>query len=346
MKTDMKKLLYTAALLFIAVACKDAGKPETNVQPLRVRVTEVSHANAGLPLRAVGIVGPSKEMKLSFLTGGVIEKIAVKEGSTVKKGDLLAMLNLSEINSRVKQAANAYEMAVRDYSRAKNLYNDSVATLEQFQNAETGLNISKAALDMANYNLSHSSIYAPEGGIILKQLVEENEIIAPGYPVFLLGTGGESWKIRTGLADRDFVRVHLGDSARVMLDAYPETTLHAIVSRVSESANPLTGTYEIELDLEHKNLRLANGFVANLEIYTSSAEDFIQIPMNALVEADDQTGYVYVVSDSMVARKLTVRIAAINGAAAMISEGLENMNQVVTDGAAYLSDGDKVVVVK
>ena len=73
---------------------------------------------------------------------------------------------------------------LRDYTRANNLFADSVATLEQKQNAMTALNIAKSNLDIALFNRSHSKIVAPENGLILKQFVRSNELASPGLPCF------------------------------------------------------------------------------------------------------------------------------------------------------------------
>jgi RND family efflux transporter MFP subunit len=327
-------------------SCRHVTSKESPSLPLRVKVQKVTTSFISLPVHSSGIVTSSRETRLSFKTGGIIARIHVEEGDRVKKGDVLATLNLSEIQSQVIQVKNGYEKALRDFNRVKNLYTDSVATLEQFQNAETGLNVARANLDMAEFNLDHSRIIAPDDGTILKQLAETNEVIAPGYPVLVFGTDGRFWKIKTGLADRDFVRISPGDSARVTMDAWPDVIFSALVSQISESANPLTGTYEIELELQPNGYKLASGFIANLEIHPAHRQLFFVIPVEALVQAEGHTAYVYVVNDSMIARRVKVEVSALYGSDVAISRGLENVNGVVTQGAAYLSEGDHVEIIQ
>jgi len=327
-------------------SCRHVTPDESPSLPLRVKVEKVTTSFLSLPVHSSGIVTSSRETRLSFKTGGIIAHINVEEGDQVKKGDVLATLNLSEIQSQVIQVKNGYEKALRDFNRVKNLYTDSVATLEQLQNAETGLNVARANLDMAEFNLDHSRIIAPDDGTILKQLAETNEVIAPGYPVFVFGTDARFWKIKTGLADRDFVRISPGDSARVTLDAWPDVVFTAMVSQISESANTLTGTYEVELDLRPNGYKLASGFVANVEIHPSKRQLFFVIPVEALVQAEGHTGYVYVVNDSMIARRVKVGVSGVYGSEVTISQGLEKVTGVVTEGAAYLSEGDHVEIIK
>jgi membrane fusion protein, multidrug efflux system len=343
----MKSALYILVILSSLLwSCRHTTREESSSLPPRVKMGIVTTERISLPVRSSGIVTSSRETRLSFKTGGLIAQINVEEGARVKKGDVLATLNLSEIQSQVIQVRNGYEKALRDFSRVKNLYTDSVATLEQLQNAETALNVAKANLDMAEFNLDHSRIIAPDNGTILKRLAETNEMIAPGYPVFVFGTDGRFWKIKTGLADRDFVKIQSGDSAKVTMDAWPDVIFDALVSQISESANPLTGTYEIELELQSNGYKLASGFVASLEIHPARRQVFYVIPVESLVQAEGRTGYVYVVNDSMIARRVEVEVSAVYGSNVAVSRGLEKVTGIVTEGAAYLSDGDHVEVIK
>jgi len=345
--SDMKPFPFMMVVLFLtAWACKHEPKNENTMQPVRVRLVQVTTREISLPIRTGGIVTSSQEIRLSFKTGGIIGRMDSKEGQRVSEGYVMASLDLSEMEAQLNQARNGYEKASRDFTRVRNLYADSVATLEQMQNAETVMNVSKSTLDLVEFNLAHSMIRAPANGIILKRLAEPNEVVAPGYPVFLFGTEGKSWKIRTGLADRDFVRLRSGDSARVTLDAYPDDVFRAVVSQVSESANPMTGTYEVELDLVSGNRKLASGFMANLEMYPSQKRSCSLVPVGAIVQAEGQAGYIFVVGDSLIAHKREIKIEAILGAEAAITGIPGNVSAVVAGGAAYLKDGDKVEIAK
>lgn len=336
---------FLLASVMVIAGCKPSPVREVvKIEPVKVRVTPVVVQEISLPVRSGGLVATSEEIRLSFKTGGIVAKTLYKEGDQVKKGQLLASLNLSEINAQVAQARNGFEKSQRDYNRAKNLYADSVATLEQLQNAETAWNLSKSVLEMARFNLSHSKIIAPKSGVILRQLVKENELVAPGYPVYVLGISGSNWIIRTALSDRDIVKVNAGDSARVTIDAWPGQPFSAIVSQIDEVSNPMTGTYEVELKLCETKNRLASGFIANIEIYPSQKESYTLIPMASVVEADGRSGYVYVVTPAGTAKKTQVTIATVYGTQAAVSGGLENVKEVVTEGVAYLTDGVPVSI--
>ncbi|MBN2814760.1 MAG: efflux RND transporter periplasmic adaptor subunit, partial [Bacteroidales bacterium] len=319
---------------FAALACNHAPQSEQETVLTRVKTAGVNRQQVSFPVHASGLILPAHEVKLSFKTGGIIEALYADNGTRVTRGTLLATLNLAEIEAQVNQAESAYAKAERDYARAKNLFRDSVATLEQFQNAETGFSVAKSTLEAARFNLQHSRIYAPENGVILRRLAEEHEVIAPGSPVFIFGITGKNWKIKAGLADRDYVRVQTGDSAVVTLDAYPGKTFGAVVSQLGEAANPLTGTYETELLLDDKGERLAAGFVANVEIFPSLTADHYLVPVEALVDADGSKGFVFVLTDSSRVSKTEVEITGITGVWAAVNGSFVQPAEVVTSGAA------------
>ena len=311
-----------------------------------IKMVRVAPETISIPVHSTGMLVSSEEMKLSFKTGGIIANIPVREGEKVKKGDLLASLNLSEINAQVNLTRNGFDKATRDYNRVKNLYADSVTTLEQLQNVTTALEVAKSNLDIAQFNLTHSRINAPEDGVILKQFVRTNELVASGYPVFLFGSSGRNWKVKTGLSDRDIVRINPGDSASVTLDAWPGIKFSATVDQVGEMSNPMTGTYDIEMVLVRNNYRLATGFVAGVSIFPSGKETFVMIPVGAIVDADGHTGYAYSVTDSMTVQKIKVEIVTVYGTKAAIRGNLNGIKQIVSEGAAYLRDGERVKIVK
>jgi multidrug efflux system membrane fusion protein len=298
------------------------------------------------PVHTTGILVAREEMKLSFKTGGIVARIFVREGDKVRKGDLLASLDLLEINANADQARISYEKSLRDYIRADTLLKEGATTLEKKQNAETAMNISKNSLEIAQFNLQHSRIEAPDNGIIMRQFVKENELVSSGYPVFLFGYSGKYWKVEAGLSDRDILKIAPGDSAEVIFDAWPGVRFSAFVDQVGEMADLHTGTYETELTLKDGGYHLASGFVASAEIFPSVKRPFTIVPVGSIVEADGLQGYIYIVTGEMKARKIHIEIAAITGSMVAVKGIPEGITEVVSEGMAYLKDGDKVEVVR
>jgi len=343
----MKRAIFFIYIcLILTSGCRHNTGVNSKEEVTRVRVVKITPETASVSIHSNGILVSAEELKLAFKTGGIVAKVNVKEGGNAEKGELLAELNLAEINANVNLARNGYEKALRDWTRAKNLYTDTVATLEQYQNATTALNVAKANLEIATFNLNHSTIKAPGDGIVLKQLVKENELVQAGYPVFLFGTKGKFWKVKAGISDRDIVKINPGDSAVVILDAWPGVKFTAFVDQTGEIANPMTGTYDTELSMDGMGYRLASGFVAGVDIFPAQKQIVTLIPVGAIVDAEGETGYIYFVTDSGTVKKARIDIETITGSKVAVKGIPEGVKEIISEGTAYVNEGMKVEVVK
>lgn len=312
----MKKIIKNlSALLIIALifnACKEQVAEKKIAEKVKVRTTKVIEKEMSIPVHCSGKLASKEESKLSFKTGGIISGIFVDEGQRVKKGQVLAKLNLSEIQAQVNQARLGLDKAERDFRRANNLYNDSVVTLEQLQNATTALDIAKSNVEIAEFNLQFSTIKANSNGKILKRIAEENEIVGSGSPVFLFASTDNDWVVRVNITDKDIFSLRLKDNAEIKFDAYPDKILSATVTEIGNSADPYTGTYEVELTLKPTNTKFASGLIATVDIYPSKKEKFMIISVNALIEGNETEGYIYQVINKNQVKKLKIKIHKIS----------------------------------
>jgi RND family efflux transporter MFP subunit len=341
-KTFTGYLYYMTGLVILA-ACADNPPKETAGPVVAIKTSMITDTAFVFPIRTAGKLASKSESKLSFKTGGIIQQIMVDEGQSVRKDQLLAQLNLEEINSKVSQAALALHKAERDYKRAENLYHDSVATLEQFQNAGTALEIARSNLKIANFNLQYSTIRAPSNGKILKRIAESNEIIAPGHPVFLFAATGSNWVVRANLTDLDIVRTGMGDSAHIRFDAYPGQIYAGVVSEIGTAADPYTGTYEIEVRLTRKPEKLVSGFIAKVDIYPDAVERKVIIPVEALVDGTGLTGSVMVLAEGQPERR-KISIQAVTDNGIVVQQGLSPGDELIIEGVQYIRPGSRIKV--
>ena len=348
----MKKLavpLALAGLLLGACGQKPgpSSAPRADAAPVRAEAVE----SVSLPgtVRSVGVLAPRDEIRLSFKTGGVIDDITVDVGDRVRAGQLLAVIKRAEVDAAVAQAGEAAEKARRDVERARRLRADEVATEEQVQDLTTAYNVARSNLDTARFNARFARIEAPGDGVVLQRLAERDELVQPGQPVIVLGATGAGWVVRTSLADRDAVRVNVGDAASVSFDAFPEREFPGKVTRVGSSADPMTGTFEVEIDVAPDGARFARGLVAKVSLAISEATGAAPrtvVPVTAIVEANGTSATLYVLdAQKSVARRREVTVGPIVGDRVVIAAGLEPGDRVISDGAAWLADGAPVRVV-
>lgn len=348
-KPELRVLIIISIIiiLIISSSCQDKKQEQVRIDVIPVKAVAVKREELSIPVVTSGKLYPKTMIKLSFKTGGLIDKLTVEEGDTVRKGQLLASLDLSEINARFNQANLAYLKAQRDLARVKNLYKDRAATLEQLQNMETAFSAAEANLKIAGFNLEHSHIKAPSKGKILKRLSEAGEMVGIGTPVFLFGSTENHWIVKAGVAERDIVRLNLKDKAAVYFDAYGDKEFTAAVSEISQAMDPASGTYEIELAVLQpaaEGIKLAVGFTAKARIEPSQTGLFFVIPIDAVVEGEGSDGVVFTVTDDKAVR-VRIKVAHIFPETVAVRSGLEDVAFVVTSGAAYLTEGAAVNVV-
>lgn len=343
-------LIGIALLTCIAYACMPGnGKENTSSdnELIPVWIQKLAMEEVSLPIHTSGQFTTNDETFLSFKTGGIIDKIFVKEGDMIRKGQLLATLNLTEINAQVSQAELEFEKAKRNYERVSNLYRDSVATLEQFQNSKTSFDIAAQQFATARFNHSYSEIRAINNGHVLRKSASEGQTIAPGGIVLqTAGNKENDWVLKVGISDRDWSRLQIGDNASVTIDALPDETFTAKVVRKSSGVDSNTGAFAAELQLTGSVPKaIASGLFGKAVIAPSSKQNVWSIPYDALLDGGSQSGFVFVTNDMKTVQKQMVTISSIEKDRVTISHGLENAKYIVVAGSAYLHDNSPILIV-
>jgi multidrug efflux system membrane fusion protein len=339
----MQRIMSIICVLIIISGCESDQKGQTPEQSIAVKMVAVERQQLALPIRVTGTVATQEEMKLSFKIGGIIDSLYAGEGDRVKKGQILASLKLDEIEAIRSQANSAYEKTNRDFHRVQALYADSVVTLEQIQNAETGLNIARAQLEIAEFNLRHAKIAAPADGKVLKKWVQPNELIGTGHPVYLFGSGKQEWMVRAGLTDREVVRCQAGDKAFIEVDAFPGRSMTAEIQEIAGAPDLMSGLFEVQLFMQSVDLPLKTGFTARVRIQPSDQSSVDLIPIISLINGNDHRGFIYTITDSAAVQiPVTVAFLLDNQVALKPLSGIDS---VVAEGAAYLNPGSRVHIV-
>ena len=348
----MKKFSYSSiafVLLLAAGACGQKGhdaKEWAGQEVIPVTVVPLVSQDTTQRVTVTGTFTTDDETVLAFKNGGVVQAVHVKEGDAFKKGQLLAALEPAEINTAVRQSQLTLEKAERDYNRARRLYLDSVATLEQMENAQTALKAAEQDARRAVYNLGHTTIRASSDGYVLQRTANTGQVVGPGTPVLVVsGTGSNGWLLKVGVSDRQWSAIRTGDRAVVTSDAAGGTSLPAAVSRKSDGIDPQSGTFTIYLKLDGGQLpALASGMFGRAEIQLSAETDVWLIPYEALLDGDAGKGYVFVTRDGKTAQRVAVQVAGIQRDYIVVTKGLEQAGSLIVSGSPYLRDGSKITV--
>ena len=343
----MERIFYFFVLLSVITtpSCKtdypgqEATAADPNA-PVPVRTVELQPSTAALPIEAGGTIGSKTEARLSFKIGGIIDRMNAREGQYVRRGATLAQLKTTEIDAQVQKVTQGRDKIRRDLDRLERLYADSAATLDNVEALRTALAVANSDLEIAQFNRDYAKITAPVSGRIVKKLAETGELVGPGTPIyFLTGEGQNAYVLRVGVADRDVLHLQLGDPAEVSLDAYQGATVPARVTEIAAAADPMTGTFEVELTLEPGDKTLRPGFIGRARILPSRRPEHIRLPLDALVEGAGREAIIFYPKDGKATARTVRVLRLLDREFVVATDQLSGIDRVITEGAAYLSEG-------
>jgi RND family efflux transporter MFP subunit len=329
-------------VIFLSLEPVMAGSTDV----VAVTVAQVKHEQRSQPIRNSGRISHKNEMRLSFKTAGLIEQIHVEEGNEVEAGQILATLDLEEINARQQRAASNQKNTAADLDRFSKLYEESLVSLQIKQKAQLAYDRAAAELQIANFNKKLSVIRAPVNGRILKRFGESNELVQAGQAVFLLAASKQGSVVRVGLIDQDIVKVAIGDPAEIFLDAYPGRSFTGAVSEVALSTDSNTGTFEVEILIDDQGFTLRSGLIARVKISPVSAGLQYYIPIESVFKADKGLARIFILDEqTQQVNEVSVEIVEYLSDEVAVRGSLKASDNVIRLGTPYLTDGNVVTVV-
>lgn len=321
-----------AAALLVALVLISAGARRD--RGVEVRFEKVGRRDLVAAVTASGKIQPKKQVDVSADITGRITKIAVREGDFVKKDQLLLQIDPTIYQANLQQAEATYasseaaavqakanrDQAERALQRTKELRTQSpnLVAPEQLEQAQTASDIAdanltaavhqvdqaRAAVRSARDNLRKTTLVAPMAGRVTRLPVEEGEVAVPSTfskDIALLMTISDLSVIQAKVKvdETDVVRVHLGDSVEVSIDAFPDTTFTGRVTKVSDSSlrdatqtptgqNDRAVDYEVEVTLVKPPTDIRPDLSATARIVTSTRSKALSIPIIALTVRENK----------------------------------------------------------
>ncbi len=285
------------------------------------RIAKVEKGDIADLVEASGPINPVNTTEIGALVSGEILKIYVDYNSEVKKGDLMAVIDQTQILASLEEAraslssakeslassTKAYDLAKLNYQRYQELYKKeyvSKVALEEYElayvNAKSSLNAAKASVvraqsnvDTAEKNLSNTRIVSPIDGVVLTRKVSEGQTITAGFStpeLFVVAQDLTKMQIEAKVSEADIVKIQPGQRASFTLDGYMGEKFEGKVRQVrtnyvdtSSSSNSSGSTsYTVIVDVDNADLRLKPGMTATMTIYTQDKHDVLLVPNEAL----------------------------------------------------------------
>ncbi len=414
----LKYIIIAGVLLVIALTVAAAtgklGKSETGK---KVITQKVGRATIMETVTGSGKIQPEKEVKISSDVSGEIIALPVKEGQSVKKGDLLVKINpdlyqsglkrarasLQNAKANLSQAEARLISAEQDYKRNKQLFEKGIISKADFDKAQTNYKVALATRNAAKFsvnsalanlneaqdNLSRTTIYAPISGTISKLNVEMGERVVGTKQM----TGTEIMRIANlnnmeavvDINENDIVKIKVGDSANIDVDAYLNERFKGVITEIANSADSNLGSgdqitnfkvkiriledsYKHLLKDKPKNYSpFRPGMTASTDIITNVKKDVIAVPISAVTVRSDTIGNskhskhekaagntkkfeVVFVNNHGKAKLKVVKTGIQDDSNIEIISGLKEGDEIITGPynlvSKRLKSGDKIVVKK
>ncbi len=339
-----KKFNLFVVVLLLAGCGRPVDKPATE-QAVVVEVAPVIGGAGTATISGTGSLERERQIVMSFRDPGMVSRVFVDSGDAVRRGQLLARQDTTQLAMQSTKARADYDKAVRDYERDKKLAAQGWISGQRLADRETVAKSAKAVLDSVNFDKFIGTIVAPSDGVVLMRHIQSGEVVNSGTPVITMADNRSPLVVRVALADKDVARVRLGDSALVTVSALPGVQLQGRVSRIDQRVDPRTGATDVDVRVpSHPGLK--TGFVAETRITlrAGSLGGVARIPAEAIIEAHGNTAFVFVLdAKNNRARRTQVGFAGFEGDAALV-RGLGSNQSVVTTGGALVRDGSLLSV--
>lgn len=346
MKRGNFRIAAGALLGLLAAACGEADKPSEPILPPAVEAVRIQGARPDGAVQATGRVARRREMDLSFRIPGVMTRLTVEAGDRVAKGQVLATLDPAGVAAAEQRSSADLERVSRDLARDQALFEKGFVSRARLDDRASAVKAAQAAYDAAAFDRRWARLVSPAAGVVLARAVQSGEVVQPGQTVVRIADEASPLVVKAPAPDRDARRVEVGARAVVRLDNLgPERV--GRVTRIGQSAGERTGAVDIEIELP-PGTEARSGQVADVRIEARAASGGVglaRLPAEAILEAQGRRATVFLVEPgASVARRRVVTFAGFDGDDALVS-GLPAGVEVITAGAGFVSDGEKVRVI-
>ncbi|MFN3512829.1 MAG: efflux RND transporter periplasmic adaptor subunit [Phenylobacterium sp.] len=332
-----------AALTLAAAACTSGDSPVAEAPPPAVEAVAVQAPAAAAALTATGLLERGREMTLSFRIPGVIVQLSADDGERVRAGQVLARLDPTGVAAAETRADAELERARRDLARDEALFAQGFVSRQRLDDRRSAVKAAEAAARAAAFDRRWATLSSPADGVVLQRVAQAGEVVQPGQAVLRIADETSPLILRAPLADRDAPRVRIGQPATVRVEGLAEP-ISARVARIGARAGAQTGAVEVEIELPSV-AALFSGQAASVELAVApqAGPAYARVPAEAILEADGTRAFVLVVENGT-ARRRAVSFGGFDGDEALV-EGLARGARVITAGAGFVGDGEKVRVV-
>ena len=286
------------AIIALIVWLLSGGKKEEKVS---FETCKVERQNIHTSITATGTIEPVTSVTVGTQVSGIVSKLYVDYNSVVKKGQVIAELDKTNLTSELKtakanltSAQSTLNYETSNYNRYKALYdkglvsaNDYESALLSYRKAQESVHSAHESVAKAQTNLGYATITSPIDGVVLSKSVEEGQTVAASFntpELFTIAQDLTDMRVIADIDEADIGGVKEGQRVTFTVDAFPDDKFEGEVTQVRQEATTTSNvvTYEVVISAPNADLKLKPGLTANVTIYTLEKNDIMVVPSKAL----------------------------------------------------------------
>lgn len=341
----MNRLLI-GLLLVLSFGCGSKEEPVTAVvsaapqTAIQAAVVEIAAVQVPVRVEVTGQVTAIYQATLSSRIQGTIDRLLVREGTKVSKGQTLLQLDSRDIQADLARATAEVDNAKAQLTRMKTLYAQDAVSKQELENATRSYKVAEANRKAVVAQLSYTVVKAPFNGVITEKKVEAGELASPGQPLLQM-EDPRQLRLEATVAEGDLKAVSLGDKIPIVIDALGAAPLHGVVSQILPSGDPQTHTFMVKVDLPVTS-GLKSGMFGRLQLDKGTVQTIL-VPASAIVERGELTS-LFVVGADRIGRLRWAKVGRRFDQQVEILSGVNVGERVLMDGSRGI-DGASVEIV-
>lgn len=294
----MRKIINIGLIALTVIAVLSSCKKE---QRTSFSMAKVEKGSIQTSITATGTIEPVTSVTVGTQVSGIVNKLYVDYNSEVKKGQIIAELDktnlISELNTAKAnlssaQSTLAYEQ--NNFQRYKTLYDKGLVSADEFETARLSylkakdqVTTSSQSVQKAQTNLGYATITSPIDGVVLSKAVEEGQTVAASFntpELFTIAQDLTNMRVIADIDEADIGGVKEGQRVSFTVDAFPDDQFEGHVTQVRQQATTESNvvTYEVVISAPNNDLKLKPGLTANVTIFTLEKNDVLTVPAKAL----------------------------------------------------------------
>jgi len=335
------------AAVFVMTGCKDqesladVADNAGQAPVIPVSVTRIEPLSMQDVVFLPGETEAYEDVQVAANTSGRVEWIGPREGQAVKKGDLLAKIDVSALKASLEHAQAAFELADDLYQRRRRLFQNKIIAREELDQSETQLKLASADLEQIKVRYNHGFPKSPITGIVNHLYLEVGEYAEAGKPIANI-VNIDRIKINVQVPELDVRYVKKGQLTPIKIDAFAERSLTGTVDFVAFKADPATKTFLVRSLVENPGHEIRPGMIGRVAFVRRAIADALAAPLFAILDKGGER-IVFIEKDG-VALSRNISIGVIEGDQVQITSGLEPGDHLIVRGHTEVEDGMRVIV--